>query len=85
MLDLLGDTPALVVSDLGEVLAQNRASILLTGDHTGFTGDRRYVAYRWFTEAAARAVAPPEEHDRQARRLVADLRATAGAGCGTRW
>ena len=26
MLDLLGDTPALVMSDLGEVLAQNRAS-----------------------------------------------------------
>ncbi len=50
MLDLLGDTPAVVLSDLGEVLAQNRMGLLLTGDHTEFSGDRRYVAYRWFTE-----------------------------------
>ncbi|MEU0436125.1 helix-turn-helix transcriptional regulator [Streptomyces sp. NPDC006290] len=78
MLDLLGDTPALVLSDLGEILAQNRASILLTGDHTGFSGDRRYVAFRWFTDPAARAVCPPEEQERNARQLVADLRAAAG-------
>ena len=58
MLDLLGDTPAMVLSDLGEVLAQNRAAVLLTGDHTGFTGDRRYVAYRWFTDPAARGRPP---------------------------
>jgi transcriptional regulator with XRE-family HTH domain len=82
MLDLLGDTPALVLSDLGEVLAQNRASVLLSGDHTGFTGDRRYVAYRYFTEPAARAVHPPEEGEYHARRLVADLRATAGRRSG---
>ncbi|MER5217879.1 helix-turn-helix transcriptional regulator [Streptomyces sp. NPDC002838] len=78
MLDLLGDTPALVLSDLGEVLAQNRAAVLLTGDHTGFSGDRRYVVYRWFTDPAARAVCPPEEQEHQARQLVADLRAAVG-------
>lgn len=78
MLDLLGDTPALVVSDLGEVLAQNRASTLLTGDHTGFTGDRRFMVYRWFTEPAVRAVSPDGEQDQHGRQLVADLRATAG-------
>lgn len=78
MLDLLGDTPALVLSDLGEVLAQNRAAVLLTGDHTGFSGDRRYVVHRWFTDPAARAVAPVEEQEHQGRRLVADLRAAAG-------
>ncbi|MEO3814159.1 helix-turn-helix transcriptional regulator [Sphaerisporangium sp. B11E5] len=78
MLDLLGDTPALVLSDLGEVLAQNRASHLLTGDHTGFSGDRRYVVYRWFTDPATRAVCPPDEQEHQARQIVADLRATAG-------
>ncbi|MFE4537605.1 helix-turn-helix transcriptional regulator [Streptomyces scopuliridis] len=78
MLDLLGDTPALVLSDLGEILAQNRASVLLAGDHTGFTGDRRYLVYRWFTEPATRAVSPPEEQDHHARQLVADLRAAAG-------
>ncbi|WP_329236465.1 helix-turn-helix transcriptional regulator [Actinoallomurus sp. NBC_01490] len=82
MLDLLGDTPALVSSDLGEVLAQNRAAVLLTGDHTGFTGDRRYVVYRWFTEPAARAVSPPEDREHHSRQLVADLRAAAGRRSG---
>ncbi|MES9539911.1 helix-turn-helix domain-containing protein [Actinomadura sp. NPDC000600] len=82
MLDLLGDTPALVLSDLGEVLAQNRAAVLLMGDHTRFSGDRRYVAYRWFTDPALRAVCPPEEQEHQARHIVADLRATAGRRSG---
>jgi transcriptional regulator with XRE-family HTH domain len=78
MLDLLGDTPALVLSDLGEVLAQNRAAVLLMGDLTGLSGDRRYLAYRWFTDPAARAVGTPEEELRHARDIVADLRAAAG-------
>jgi transcriptional regulator with XRE-family HTH domain len=78
MLDLLGDTPALVLSDLGEVLAQNRAAVLLMGDHTGFTGDRRYLVYRWFTEPAARAVHLPGEGEIHARQIVADLRAAVG-------
>ncbi|MEW2074369.1 helix-turn-helix transcriptional regulator [Streptomyces sp. NPDC012403] len=82
MLDLLGDTPALVMSDLGEVLAQNRASVLLTGDLTGFSGDRRYIVYRWFTEPAARAVGPAEEEEYYSRQLVADLRAVAGRRAG---
>jgi transcriptional regulator with XRE-family HTH domain len=82
MLDLLGDTPALILSDLGEVLAQNRAALLLTGDHTGFSGDRRYAVYRWFTDPAARAVTPQEEQERYARQLVADLRAAAGRRTG---
>jgi transcriptional regulator with XRE-family HTH domain len=82
MLDLLGDTPALVLSDLGEVLAQNRASVLLTGDQTRFDGDRRYLVYRWFTEPESRAVTPPAEHDHHGRQLVADLRATSGRRAG---
>jgi transcriptional regulator with XRE-family HTH domain len=82
MLDLLGDTPALVLSDLGEVLAQNRAAVLLMGDQSRFSGDRRYVAYRWFTDPAARAVSAPEEREHHSRQLVADLRATAGRRSG---
>jgi transcriptional regulator with XRE-family HTH domain len=82
MLDLLGDTPAAVLSDLGEVLAQNRAALLLTGDLTGFSGDRRYAAYRWFTDLEARAARPSEEHEHHARSLVADLRAVAGRRSG---
>ncbi|WP_329214259.1 helix-turn-helix transcriptional regulator [Streptomyces sp. NBC_00683] len=82
MLDLLGDTPALVLSDLGEVLAQNRAAILLTGDQSGFSGDRRYLVYRWFTDPAARAVSSPEEREYRSRQVVADLRAVAGRRSG---
>ncbi|WP_035302977.1 helix-turn-helix domain-containing protein [Actinokineospora inagensis] len=77
VLDLLGDTPALVLSDLGEVLAQNPAAVLLNGDHTTFPDDRRFLVYRWFTDPAVRAVHPPEDHECHARGLVADLRAAA--------
>ncbi|MBQ1010200.1 helix-turn-helix domain-containing protein [Micromonospora sp. M51] len=82
LLDLVGDTPAMVLSDLGEVLAQNRMSILLTGDHTGLTGDRRYVAYRYFTDPVIRDLHGPEEWQRHARQQVADLRAVAGRRAG---
>ncbi|MFJ3981034.1 helix-turn-helix domain-containing protein [Streptomyces fungicidicus] len=82
LLDLLGDAPAMVMSDLGEVLAQNRASVLLAGDLTGFAGHRRYVVYRWFTDPGTRAVHVPEERAHHARRLVADLRAAAGRRSG---
>jgi transcriptional regulator with XRE-family HTH domain len=77
MLHLLGDTPATVMSDLGETLAQNRGSTLLYGDQTGLRGDRRYHAFRWFTEPEVRRVHPPEEHEHHSRATVADLRATA--------
>ncbi|MEV4703946.1 helix-turn-helix transcriptional regulator [Actinoplanes sp. NPDC049316] len=82
MLYLLGDTPALVLSDLGEVLAQNRASMLVSGDHSGFTGDRRYLAYRWFTEPESQAMCPAENRADRSRKLVADLRAAAGRRAG---
>ncbi|MBQ1030743.1 helix-turn-helix domain-containing protein [Micromonospora sp. C97] len=82
LLDLVGDTPAMVLSDLGEVLAQNRMSILLTGDHTGLTGDRRYVAYRYFTDPVIRDLHGPEEWQRHARQQVADLRTVAGRRAG---
>jgi transcriptional regulator with XRE-family HTH domain len=82
MLDLLGDTPATVMSDLGEALAQNRASRLLTGDDSAHTGVRRFLAYRWFTEPATRELHPPGFRTHQSRQLVADLRAVAGRRAG---
>ncbi|WP_436532564.1 helix-turn-helix transcriptional regulator [Actinoplanes sp. HUAS TT8] len=82
MLDLLDATPAMVISDLGEVLAQNRMSMLLTGDHTHFTGDKRYLIYRWFTEPESRVVHPAGQTDRHARQLVSDLRAVVGRRAG---
>ncbi|WP_030902901.1 helix-turn-helix transcriptional regulator [Streptomyces sp. NRRL F-5126] len=82
MLDLLGDTPAMVLSDLGEVLAQNRAAALLAGDRGGFSGDLRYPVYRWFADPASRAVVAPEEREGYGRHLVADLRAAVGRRSG---
>jgi transcriptional regulator with XRE-family HTH domain len=82
MLDLLGDTPAVVLSDLGEVLARNRMSTLVAGADTGLTGDRRYLAHRWFTEPEVRAVRPQREWEHHSRGLVADLRAAAGRRAG---
>jgi transcriptional regulator with XRE-family HTH domain len=78
MLDLLGDTPALVLSDLGETLAQSRGALLLSGDQVGIEGDRRYHAYRWFTDPVARSIHPSEDEERHSRVIVADLRAVAG-------
>jgi transcriptional regulator with XRE-family HTH domain len=82
MLDLLGDTPAMVLSDLGEVLAQNRMSVLAAGHLTNLTGDRRYLVYRWFVDPDGRDGCPPEDRDLQSRRVVADLRAVAGRRAG---
>ncbi|MFC7535441.1 helix-turn-helix transcriptional regulator [Actinoplanes sp. GCM10030250] len=82
MLDLLDGTAALVMSDLGEVLAQNRTSLLLTGDLTRFTGYRRYAAYRWFTDPATAAAHPGADREIHTRALVADLRAVAGRRSG---
>lgn len=82
MLSLLGDTPAAVLSDLGAALAQNRASVLLGGDLTAFSGDMRYAVYRWFADPESRAGRPPEEHAHNARQLVADLRAAVGRRSG---
>ncbi|MFG2044055.1 hypothetical protein [Dactylosporangium sp. NPDC048998] len=70
------DTPATVMSDLGETLAQNRMSMLLLGDQTQLRGDRRFHAYRWFTEPSMRARHPADETEHHSRVVVADLRAT---------
>jgi len=81
MLDLLQTVPAMVLSDLGEVLAQNRLSLLVVGDQSGAGCDveaDRYLVHRWFTHSELRAVHPPHEQDRHARELVADLRAAHG-------
>jgi transcriptional regulator with XRE-family HTH domain len=79
VLDRLEDTPALILSVLGEPLVQNRMAVALFGDRTAFTGLRRYDAYRWFTDPASRRIYPEDDHDRQGRALVSSLRAAYGA------
>lgn len=83
VLDRLEDSPALVLSSLGEVLVANRLATAIYGDRSGATGWARYEVYRWFTDPASRAVYPVEDHGGQARSLVASLRMAHGMG-GTR-
>jgi transcriptional regulator with XRE-family HTH domain len=75
ILDRLHDTPAQVVTDLGEVVAQNRLAVALYGDQTGFTGLARSFVWRWFSDPAARRVYPADEHPHHSRVQVAHLRA----------
>lgn len=79
MLDQLADTPALVLSGLGETLVANRPAMALFGDHTTRVGWERSDAYRWFTDPAAREVYPERDRARHSRSLVANLRVAYGA------
>lgn len=80
VLDRLDDTPALVLSNLGETLLQNRLAVALLGDRSHFTGLERSEFYRWFTDPeTARAMYPEADRDRQSRAQVASLRDAYGA------
>lgn len=74
VLDRLQDTPAQVISEFGEILAQTAAARALFGDETGLTGMSRSIIYRWFTTPSARDVVLPEDRLAQSRNLTADLR-----------
>jgi transcriptional regulator with XRE-family HTH domain len=78
VLDRLDDTPALILSNLGETLVQNRMAEALFGDRSGFTGLARSEIYRWFTLPAERLRYPEHDRDRQSRAQVANLRAAYG-------
>ena len=78
VLDRLEDTPALVLSSLGETLVQNQLSKALLGDHSRFTGLARSSVYRWFTDPEDRAHYPVADQARQGRAQVANLRVAYG-------
>jgi transcriptional regulator with XRE-family HTH domain len=74
VLDRLYDTPAQVVTGLGEVLVQNPTATALLGDASHFTGKQRSLIYQWFTDVDARRIYPPEDHEMHSRAFAADLR-----------
>jgi transcriptional regulator with XRE-family HTH domain len=76
--DRLDDTPAMVLSSLGEVLVQNRMAVALFGDRSRHTGLARSEIYRWFTDPAERLIYPEDDRPRQSRAQVANLRAAHG-------
>jgi hypothetical protein len=57
------------------ILVQNRMAIALLGEQTVYTGPARSFTYRWFTDPAARALYPDDDHHHQSLVQVADLRA----------
>ncbi|MEU6134366.1 helix-turn-helix transcriptional regulator [Nocardioides sp. NPDC047086] len=79
VLDRLEDTPAMIMSALGETLVANRLATTIFGDRVAFTGWDRFEAYRWFTDPSTRDVYPPDFHDHHGRGLVASLRMAYGA------
>jgi transcriptional regulator with XRE-family HTH domain len=72
--DRLGDTPAEIVTELGETLRQTPLGIALVGDLGRYTGPSRSIGYRWFTDPRARELHPPEDHAFYSRMYVSGLR-----------
>ncbi|MEO3856694.1 helix-turn-helix transcriptional regulator [Acrocarpospora sp. B8E8] len=79
VLDRLHDTPALILSNLGETLVQNRMADALFGDKSHHTGLASSEIYRWFTDPSERLRYPEDDRDRQSRAQVANLRAAYGS------
>jgi transcriptional regulator with XRE-family HTH domain len=74
ILERLDDTPAEIVTELGETLRQSSASVALTGDAARRTGPARSLGYRWFTDAGTRALYAPEDHEFLSRLYASGLR-----------
>lgn len=80
VLDRLTDTPALILSAIGETLVQNDPARALFGDVSQFVGLERSNIYRWFVHPEQERWRYPEaDRDRQSRAQVASLRAAQGA------
>ncbi|MDA2806082.1 helix-turn-helix transcriptional regulator [Nocardiopsis suaedae] len=85
ILDRLHDTPAEIVTELGETLRQTPLGIALTGDQTRYSGPARSIGYRWFTDPAARELYRPDDHAHLSRVFASGLRAVAALrGPGSR-
>ncbi|WP_432564474.1 helix-turn-helix transcriptional regulator [Kineococcus sp. SYSU DK003] len=74
ILDRLVDTPAEVVTELGETLRQTPLGVALTGDASGYTGPARSSGYRWFTDPGSRALYRSQDHAFLSRLYASHLR-----------
>jgi transcriptional regulator with XRE-family HTH domain len=74
ILDRLDDTPAEIVTELGETLRQTPLGVALTGDTTRYVGPARSIGYRWFTDSATRQLYAPQDHEFLTRMFTAGLR-----------
>ncbi|WP_402845148.1 helix-turn-helix transcriptional regulator [Microbacterium sp. GXS0129] len=74
ILDRLADTPAEVVTELGETLRQTPLGVALTGDTALLRGPERSLGYRWFSDPRSRDLYEPSEHEFLSRLWVSGLR-----------
>jgi transcriptional regulator with XRE-family HTH domain len=74
ILDRLHDTPAEVVTEIGETLRQTPLGVALTGDTTAYTGAERSLGYRWFMLPETRTLYLPEDHEFYSRMFASGLR-----------
>ena len=72
--DRLHDTPAEVVTELGETLRQTPLGVALTGDSTAYTGPERSLGFRWFSDPSSRALYEPADHEFLGRMFASGLR-----------
>ncbi|MDI2132364.1 helix-turn-helix transcriptional regulator [Yinghuangia seranimata] len=74
LLDNVEHTPAQIISDLGDLLAQNALAQALFGGVCTVSEHGRNITWRWFTDPAVRSAYPVDEWDHYSRVHVADLR-----------
>lgn len=72
--DRLGDTPAEIVTELGESLRQTPLGVALVGDLSRYAGPERSIGYRWFTLPGVRDLHPAEDHTFLSRMYASGLR-----------
>jgi len=77
ILDHLADTPAQIISNTGETLAQTPVATALFGEQTRYTGRARSAVYRWFTDPRSRDIYVAEDHPQHGRSFTAQLRRSA--------
>lgn len=75
--DRLDDTPAEIVTELGETLRQTSLGVALVGDLTGFVGPARSIGYRWFADPTSRERYAPNDHAFLSRMFASGLRGVA--------
>lgn len=77
VLDRLVDTPAEIVTELGETLRQSTLGMALTGNTTDLRGPARSRYYRWFMEPATRQRYTSDMHPLLSRTYASQLRRIA--------
>jgi transcriptional regulator with XRE-family HTH domain len=87
LIDLAGrlvDVPVCILSDIGEVLWRNALLTALVGEREVRPGRDGNVYWRWFTDPAARELAPEDDRPRLSAAHVGDLRSTYSRRAGDR-